>query len=76
MSCSSNLRSIVKLGNLRTALPLLSISGILLWSLGASADARLTVDRFETVFARFNSSAPPAYRAFRRLEGGLVGTPK
>lgn len=76
MSCSSNLRSIVKLGNLRTALPILSLSGILLWSLGASADTRLTVDRFETVFARFNSSAPPAYRAFRRLEGGLVGTTK
>jgi hypothetical protein len=41
-----------------------------------SADARLTVDRFEPVFARFNSPAPPAYRAFRRLEGGLVDSPK
>jgi hypothetical protein len=76
MSCSRTLRSIVKLGNLRTALPLLSISGVLLWSLGASAGSGLPIDQFNTVFARFNSSAPPAYRAFRRLEGGLVGSTK
>jgi hypothetical protein len=76
MTCSSSLRSIVKLGNLRTALPILSLSGVLLWSLGASADSGLPIDQFNTVLARFNSSAPPAYRAFRRLEGGLVGSNK
>lgn len=66
----------MNLGTLRTALPLLSISGVLLWSLGASADAGFTADRFETVFARFNNPAPPAYRALRRLEGGLVNSNK
>jgi hypothetical protein len=79
MSCRRSVRSIVILGNLRTALPILSISGVLLWSLGASADSGLAVDQFNTVntvLARFNSSAPPAYRAFRRLEGGLVGSNK
>lgn len=76
MSCSSDLRSIVKLGTLRTALPILAISGILLWSLVASADSGLATDQFSTVLARFNSSAPPAYRAFRRLEGGLVNSNK
>lgn len=76
MSCSGIQRLIVTLGTLRTALPIISFSGLLLWSLVASADARLTVDRFEPVFARFNSPAPPAYRAFRRLEGGLIDSPK
>lgn len=66
----------MKLGILRTALPILSISGVLLWSLGASAGSGLPVDQFETVLTRFNSSAPPAYRAFRRLEGGLVDSNK
>ena len=76
MTCSGYLRSIVTLGNLRTALPILSISGLLLWSLGASADSGLAIDRFETVLARFNTPAPPSYKAFRRLEGGLVDSPK
>jgi hypothetical protein len=76
VKCSRGLWSIVKLGNLRTALPIISLSGVLLWSLGASADSGLATDRFETVLARFNSSAPPAYRAFRRLEGGLVNSHK
>jgi hypothetical protein len=76
MSCNCSLRSIVKLGNLRTALPILSISGILLWSLVVSADSGLPVDHFNTVLARFNSSAPPAYRAFRRLEAGKPDTGK
>ncbi len=76
MSCSCSLRSIVILGNLRTALPIISLSGVLLWSLAASADSGLATDQFNTVLARFNSSAPPAYRAFRRLEGGLVNSNK
>jgi hypothetical protein len=76
MTCSRSQWSIVTLGTLRTALPILSISGLLLWSLGASADSGLATDQFSTVFARFNSPAPPAYRAFRRLEGGLVDSHK
>ncbi|HJU41893.1 MAG TPA: hypothetical protein VJ691_03730 [Vicinamibacterales bacterium] len=68
--CSLSRWSTVKSGILRTALPILTISGILLWSLGVSAGAGLPADQFQPVLDRFNSSAPPAYRAFRRLEAG------
>lgn len=60
--------------HLRTAVPFLTFSVILLWSLGPSADAGLPVDRFETALARFNIARPPAYRAFRRLEAGIPGS--
>jgi hypothetical protein len=70
MSCSPDEWSTVKPGILRTAVPILTISGILLWSLGPSADSGVTADHFETALARFNNAAPPAYRAFRRLEAG------
>jgi hypothetical protein len=46
----------------------------LLASLGqmfASGPADLTIER---VVSRFNTAAPPPYRAFRRLEGGLTGS--
>ena len=68
--CSLNQWSTVKPGILRTAVPILTISGILLWSLGLSAGSGLPADQFQPVLDRFNSSAPPAYRAFRRLEAG------
>ena len=68
--CSHSQWSTVKSGILRTAVPILTISGILLWSLGLSAGVELTADHFQPVLDRFNSSAPPAYRAFRRLEAG------
>ena len=68
--CSHSQWSTVKSGILRTAVPILTISGILLWSLGPSAGAELTADHFQPVLDKFNSSAPPAYRAFRRLEAG------
>ena len=72
----SRLRSIVKLWPLRTAVPFLTISVILLWSLGPSAESGLPVGQFETSFAKFNNAGPPAYRAFRRLEAGIPGTTK
>ena len=68
--CKLSRWSTVKPGFLRTAVPILTISGILLWSLGLSAGSGLPVDRYQPVLDRFNSSAPPAYRAFRRLEAG------
>lgn len=61
---------------LRTAVPYLTISVILLWSLGPSAESGLPVDRFATSLARFNDAGPPAYRAFRRLEAGIPGSTK
>ena len=63
-------------GFLRTAVPILTISGILLWSLGLSAGAGTTGDHYELAVARFNKTAPPAYRAFRRLEAGNPATAK
>lgn len=68
--CSLNRRSTVKSGIVRTAVPILTINGILLWSLGLSAGSGLPADQLQPVLDRFNSSAPPAYRAFRRLEAG------
>ncbi len=74
--CSWDLWSIVKLWPLRTAVPFLTISAILLWSLGPSAESGSPVDQFETSLARFNSAGSPAYRAFRRLEAGIPGSNK
>lgn len=61
---------------LRTTVPILTISGILLWSLGLSAGSRTTAGHFAIAVARFNKTAPPAYRAFRRLEAGNPATAK
>ena len=77
MSCSRNLRSIVKRGILRTAVPILTLSGILLWSLGLSAGGSFPIaQQFQTVLAKFNEAGVPTYRAFRRLEAGAPGTGK
>ena len=77
ISCTGILRSIVKLGILRTAVPILTISGILLWSLEPSADAGLPVaQQFELVLTKFNSPSVPTYRAFRKLEAGAPGSGK
>lgn len=75
-SCSPYRWSTVKSGILRTTVPILTISGMLLWSLGLSAGSSVTADRLVTVLARFNEPAPPAYRAFRRLEAGHPGSAK
>ena len=74
--CKRNLRSIVRPWLLRTAVPFLTISVILLWSLGPSADSGFPVGQFETALAKFNRVGPPAYRAFRRLEAGIPGSNK
>ena len=66
----------MKPGILRTAIPILTTSGILLWSLGLSAGSGITGDHYERAMARFNQTAPPAYRAFRRLEAGNPATAK
>lgn len=68
--------SIVRLWPLRAAVPLLTISAMLLWSLGPSADSSFPIGQFETPLARFNRAGPPAYRAFRRLEAGIPGSNK
>lgn len=66
----------MKSGILRTAVPILTISGVLLWSLGLSAGSGVPADQFQPVLDRFNSSVPPAYRAFRRLEAGRPNSGK
>ena len=67
----------MKLGILRTAVPILTISGILLSSLEPSADTGLPIaQQFEPVLAKFNSPELPTYRAFRRLEAGTPGSGK
>ena len=66
----------MKLCSLRTSVPFLTISVILLWSLGPSAESGLPIDRFEISLAKFNNAGPPAYRAFRRLEAGIPGSTK
>ena len=67
----------MKLGILRTAVPILTISGTLLWSLAPSADTGLPIaQQFEPVLAKFNSPGVPTYRAFRKLEAGAPGSGK
>jgi hypothetical protein len=53
----------------RTAVPLLSVSLLMLWSLEPGAASSSNHD-FLTVLSRANAPAPPPYRAFRRLEAG------
>ena len=43
-----------------------------MWSVGQAAFVDPAVQGFEEVLAKSNSVAPPPYRAFRRLEGGLT----
>ena len=54
------------------ATPILAISLTLMWSLGQLSAAGSSEPAFERVLAKSNNVAPPAYRAFRRLEGGLT----
>lgn len=59
----------------RVAATLLTISALLLCTaLQRNLAAQAT--HFESAFATFNKSEPPAYRAFRRLEAGLLGSDK
>ena len=47
-----------------------------MWNLGQVSAADPTEQRFERALANSNHNAPPRYRAFRRLEGGLTGSDK
>lgn len=58
------------------AAPFLAISFTLLWSFGHVSAAGSAVQSFERVLAKSNGITPPPYRAYRRLEGGLVDSDK
>lgn len=53
--------------------PLLAISFALVGSFGQTS-ASDTTAAFERLLEKSNPPAPPAYRAFRRMEGGLTGS--
>src|SRR6478752_6218095 len=59
----------------RVAATVLGISALLLCT-GLQHNLSAQALHFERAFATFNKSEPPAYRAFRRLEAGLIGTDK
>jgi len=68
---------IVKPCTLRTSVPFLAISVVLLlWSLGPSAASVLPIGQFDIILAKFNRAGAPTYRAFRRLEAGNPGSNK
>lgn len=56
--------------------PILATGFALLCGLGQLSAAGSSAHGFEKVVARFNTTAPPAYRAFRRLEAGSPGKNK
>lgn len=51
----------------------LALTGM--WSIGHAAADDPAAPAFERVLAKSNNVAPPPYRAFRRLEGGLANSP-
>ena len=59
---------------LRTAAPILATGLAFLGSLAHVTASGSSTPAFERVVARFNTTAPPAYRAFRRLDAGLTGS--
>ena len=52
--------------------PVLALGFSLLWSLGQLSATDNDTQVFERLLQRSNPEAPPAYTAFRRLEGGLT----
>lgn len=60
----------------RRAAVFLSIISALLLCATFQLDLSAQSPHFERAFATFNKSEPPAYRAFRRLEAGLIGSDK
>jgi hypothetical protein len=56
---------------LRAVAPILA-AGFALWIPADPSAAGSSEQGFETALARSNTITPPAYRAFRRLEGGLI----
>jgi len=61
----------------RAVAPILAFGFALLWNLGQVSATNLAApaeEGFERVLAKSNHIAPPAYRAFRRLEGGIANS--
>ena len=63
-------------GTLRSTAPLLAALGAVLVSLAQILASGQSDPSIEQLVGRFNTAAPPAYRAFRRLEGGLSSASK
>jgi hypothetical protein len=49
---------------------------VFVWSLGTLSATSSSTQSFEQALAKSNHPAPPPYRAFRRLEGGLASADK
>lgn len=58
------------------ATPFMAIIFTLVWSVGHLSAGDPSIPKFERVLAKSNRVAPPAYRALRRLEGGLASQDK
>ncbi len=58
--------------NFRLVAPILAAGFTLMWNPGQISASGPAAQDFELTLARSNTIAPPAYRAFRRLEGGLI----
>jgi hypothetical protein len=56
--------------------PILATGFALLCGLGQLSAAGSSTPPFERIVARFNTTAPPPYRAFRRLDAGIPGSSK
>lgn len=56
--------------------PLLATCFALLCAAGQGVRAGSAGDGYERILARFNTSAPPAYRAYRKMEAGLLDSDK
>ena len=56
----------------RAVAPILAAGFTLMWNPGQISATGPSTQDFELTLARSNTIAPPAYRAFRRLEGGLI----
>jgi hypothetical protein len=66
----------VKRGTLRSTAPLFTACAAVLASIAQILASGQSDPSIERVVERFNTVAPPAYRAFRRLEGGLSASSK
>lgn len=61
-------------GSLRSAAPVLATCFALVANIAQTPASAQPEPSFQGAIARFNVPSPPAYRAFRRLEGGLTGS--
>jgi hypothetical protein len=56
--------------------PILATGFAVLCAAGQIFATGSSTDGFERIAARFNTTAPPAYRAYRRMEAGIPGSSK